>query len=579
MMAGCSENEKFFNPNDFSDISFINSQIVNKWSTHIIEKGNPISFMDLSQNALSHSWTIDEGCCFIRGEYNRTDSVFDQYIIPDAGNVSYENTVYVLFQEPGNKTVRLTNTFSNRVVYNGLSESGQNQQTFPGDAVKESYYDEEKGVWVFDTLMHFKVLDYVTADMVVKRNNEEILKVSRDDNHTIDNSSEWDKITMEVGDEITVSADIYGEPDENLWKLNTALIEVETNNEIISENPLVTRMTSVFSASKLAEGNFGYMMMERKGKVEGSGEAHKPASKQSKYFPLNLEIVAPTSPFVIEKCNVLDFTEIQLSYKSTIKMDDTLLKEYLDCFSVTVGNENINISEILLNETSDALILTLQDPVYADDDIKVNYKANPDNPIIDIYGRKLEDAVDMKPEFFNPVITDPISRGFEGEIINDKKIFGWFIQHFPVVSVNTDVVYGGNRSLMYDSSKGKEGDNYGAGVTCQSTAENSELSGPAGDYIVEAWVYIKGLQNSNISKITFGFQFPGVTTVIDEKELKLDGLHKDQWIKVTAKYGFSEPLIPGKTKLNIQFPLINSKLQQGVVYVDDIKMYRVVERP
>lgn len=38
-------------------------------------KGNPISFMDLSHNALSHSWTIDEGCCFIKGEFNKADTV------------------------------------------------------------------------------------------------------------------------------------------------------------------------------------------------------------------------------------------------------------------------------------------------------------------------------------------------------------------------------------------------------------------------------------------------------------------------------------------------------------------------
>lgn len=577
LMAGCTENEKLFVPNDFSDIAFINTQVVNKWSTHIFEKGNPISFMDLSQNALSHSWTIDEGCCFIKGEFNKADSVFEKYIIPDAGKVSNENTVHVLFQEPGTKTVRLTNTFREKVVYNGLSDAGQSQQTFPGDAVKESYLDEERGVWVFDTLMHFKVLDYVTADMTLSKDNDVLLKVSRDEAHLVENSSDWNEISMEVGEEIIVSAIIYGEPNDYFWKLNTGLTETNTKTEVVNEDPKIIKQTSVFQAAKISEGNLGYLSMERKAKEEGVKEPDKPASKKSKYFPLKVNIIAPTTPFVVEKCKVVDIQTIQLSFKSTLKITEEKLQEYLSCFTVISDGYNVEISNLVLNETSNALILNLINPVYKDEEIKVSYQGIEGNPIIDIYGRTLQDIVEVKPEYFDPVITDPVIRGFEGDIKNERGIYGWFLQHYPVYSLCSDFAYSGNRSLLYDSSKAVAGTNYGNGVQCQTTAADSELNGPAGDYIVEGWIYIK--DKGTLSKINFGFQFPSSSQTLQEAELNLGDKETDKWIKVSAKYRFAEPLVPGKSKLNILFPTINGTPQEGIIYIDDIKMYRDVSKP
>lgn len=563
LISGCSENESLFVPNDFSDIAFINTQVVNKWSTHILEKGIPISFMDLSQNALSHSWTIDDGCCFIKGEFNKADTVFEQFIIPDAGKVSNENIVHVLFQEPGTKTVRLTNTFRDKVVYDGLSEAGQKQQTFPGDPVKESFFDEEKGVWVFDTLMHFKILDYVTADITMSRNNEELLKVSRDEEYLVANSSAWDKLSIEVGEELTISADIYGEPDENFWKLNTGLAEIETKKEIINEDPKIIRMTSVFQAAKISEGNLGYLSMERKSKEEGVKEPDKPASKQSKYIPLKVNIIAPTTPFVVEECKVVDMQAIQLSFKSTLKIAEDKLQEYLGCFTVISDEYNVEISDLALNETSNALILNLMNPVYKDEEIKVSYRGFEGNPIVDIYDRTLQNMVYVKPKYFDPVITDPVIRGFEGEIKNDKSLFGWYLQHFPVYSVCSDFAYSGNRSLLYDSNKAVAGTNYGNGVQCQTATAESELNGPAGDYIVEGWIYIK--DKGTLSKINFVFQFPSSSQTLQDAELNLGDKETDKWIKVSAKYRFAEPLVPGKSKLNILFPTINGTPQEGII--------------
>lgn len=588
LIAGCTENE-LFTANEFSDVTFINSQVIDKWDSHIIERGNPISFMDLSQNALSHSWTIDEnGCCFIRGEYNRTDTVFDQYIIPGAGNVSEDPTIYVLFQEPGTKTVRLTNTFKDKVIYRGLTEvDHKTQQTFPGDPIKESYYDEERGVHVFDTIMHFKVLDYVTADMTVQQDGNELLKVSRDSNYTVAQSSEWQTITMEVGQEITVSADIYGEPDDNFWKLNAALTEVDSVTEVLQDDPLITRLTATFKASKLVEGNLGYLSMERKSKIPGSKLPDKPASKKSKYFPFKINVIAPSTPFEINttECKVLDFKKAQLVFNRTLGLTKAQLKDYVASFSATAKIANteeekqIEIVGLSLNETSDALILDLQDSIYSDDKISVTYNELPEKPIVDIYGKKLE-LVNSTIQLIYPefVITDPINRGFEREHVDgdiQRIISGWFLQHSPVISISSERSYTGSKSLKYDSSVDFTLDSGSSSIVCQSDGKSSELSGPAGRYIVEAWVYIE--EGSAMNTLNFGFLAP--FPIVRNKPIDLTDFKKNEWVQVSAKYEFDAPLVPKKSKINILFPVTDGQIQQGVMYIDDIKIYRDMSRP
>ena len=113
---------------------------------------------------------------------------------------------------------------------------------------------------------------------------------------------------------------------------------------------------------------------------------------------------------------------------------------------------------------------------------------------------------------------------------------------------------------MYDSNKAVAGTNYGNGVQCQTAAAESELNGPAGDYIVEGWIYIK--DKGTLSKINFGIQFPYSSQTLQEAELNLGDKETDKWIKVSAKYRFAEPLVPGKSKLNILFPTINGTPQE-----------------
>ena len=62
------------------------------------------------------------------------------------------------------------------------------------------------------------------------------------------------------------------------------------------------------------------------------------------------------------------------SFKSTLKIAEDKLQEYLGCFTVISDEYNVEISDLALNETSNALILNLMNPVYKDEEIKVSYR-------------------------------------------------------------------------------------------------------------------------------------------------------------------------------------------------------------
>lgn len=85
---------------------------------------------------------------------------------------------------------------------------------------------------------------------------------------------------------------------------------------------------------------------------------------------------------MVEECKVVDMQAIQLSFKSTLKIAEDKLQEYLGCFTVISDEYNVEISDLALNETSNALILNLMNPVYKDEEIKVSYRGFEGNPIV-----------------------------------------------------------------------------------------------------------------------------------------------------------------------------------------------------
>ncbi|MCW2118794.1 hypothetical protein [Flavobacterium sp. 7A] len=112
---GCTKEETIrTNFNDFTWYTSIPNGL-----TYTVKPGESISFIDLSQGALSHEWTIQEGNAYLSPKFVKGQDL-TPYIIPNKGLVTSDTTVFVLFPNEGTFTVKLKNSYNAKVVYPGV---------------------------------------------------------------------------------------------------------------------------------------------------------------------------------------------------------------------------------------------------------------------------------------------------------------------------------------------------------------------------------------------------------------------------------------------------------------------------
>ena len=144
-------------PNEFSDVAWYTSMF--RQTQFQIGINDFISFSDLSQNAVSHSWTIADGAYYLKGPISRTDTILENFIIKDAGFETTDLTVHVLFTKSGLHPVRLYNTFKAPVTFYG-SDTIHAKQV--GD------------MWVIDTTFMVDVFDTIVPAILIRQEGIEV---------------------------------------------------------------------------------------------------------------------------------------------------------------------------------------------------------------------------------------------------------------------------------------------------------------------------------------------------------------------------------------------------------------------
>lgn len=572
LLVSCEDNEMMLQPNDFSDVSFINSQLIDQWSDNIIEVGSPISFMDLSQNAVTHTWTIEESCSFLYGKYTENDTVYDSFIIPNAGTVTTDITAYVLFNEPGNEIgVKINNSFRDEVTYTAFPDDLSYSLSYTFEYSIGSEYNSSTGLWDFEAEYIFKVLDKVDATVSFFIGDELIAEVDKGIFGDESEMDSWATIEISTDDIITIQADVYGEPEtmKSYFSSNLNSVDtIESTSETVSTNPKITRLTEYYFPSALGNFDVGYMKLVRS---SGTSDVTVPASSVTKTLPLKFNVTMGTGDLEAA-ATVTDFDEITFSLSA---LASTLPSAVKNDFSVTINNpdksitnESITISSVSLNSAKSAFVVRLASEIYVDDEITIKYTP-ASSAIEDIYGRELAAFEITDPTFFDPVITDSEMRGFEGEQSSDKSIYGWFLQDYPYWAISDEQVYSGNASLKYYNDGLDDSDST---WTCQSNATYSELSGSAGRYLLEAWVWVDAYATIT-SDITFAFESP--TATLTSTTTPISDVTRGKWCKIEREYTFSADLVEATTKMNIKM----SNENVGTMYIDDISLSRVQTRP
>lgn len=119
-VVGCS-NEYETPPYSFMDVSYYSSLSGRDLTALPVLAGTNLTFIDFSQGALSHEWSIESGNFYLKEKFPTTAGVdLTPYINTEAGLVSKDEKVHVLFPIAGTYKVTLTNTYSEKVTYKGL---------------------------------------------------------------------------------------------------------------------------------------------------------------------------------------------------------------------------------------------------------------------------------------------------------------------------------------------------------------------------------------------------------------------------------------------------------------------------
>lgn len=315
--TACQDDE-YEMPNDLSGVGWYTSNFRN--DQFLIGINDFVSFSDVSQNAVSHKWTIPEGAFFLEGPISRTDSILEEYIIPNAGLETEDETVHVYFTKSGMQPVRLYNTFNEKVTFFG-------RDTFEAK--------QEGNIWVIDTTFMVDVLDTIVAEVLVRQEGVEVPLGT-------------DTIYVEAGGSLEfVDITSIGRP--NTWDWRVA-------------GEMSTDSAATFIFKKL--GVFGAAL-----NISRSGE-NIPGDYDRFIVPNPIKVIPSSKPWELAGDLVeLEDETIQLPFNGEFL--PFMNKE--EFFTVKVNDVEFAISSISINTTDATLLeIKLAEPIYRPDVITVS---------------------------------------------------------------------------------------------------------------------------------------------------------------------------------------------------------------
>jgi len=399
-LVACQDDDYEAPGDPISDVAFFTS-IRAGLDPNVASEGF-VSFIDASQGAISHEWTIDEGHFFLKEGFNVRDSL-PLFINSDLGLSTDDKTAHVMFMEEGLTNVCLRNTFSEPVTFQSVDG--------PVSAVQEG--DE----WVFEKCFEFDVFaKEIKPAFKILQDGVEILTVGANDNPKETDSDTWPIVDVEVNKTLTfVDLSTVGRSNSRTWH-TTGL--PETSNDSIAEIAFLQFGTT---------SNIGWMSSSRIDPL--------PLRSDNKLIPLKVRVVSSSAPFEITGDINEDESE-KLSFQVTGTIDAASLIGQGSSFTVNVVNamsgfnQDIAVQSVAVSSSDATFIeLTMAEPIYNTDEITISYTggnilSSDQRPLADFSGKI------VNPNLPEGVIDNPV---FSFEVEEDRGNGGntasWWTNH------------------------------------------------------------------------------------------------------------------------------------------------------
>ncbi len=494
LFVGCNGDDYEAPFGDFSSLRWTTSQGFES-SDYVLALGDYIGFIDVSRNAIEHSWRIPEGTKLLNNDFTENDSIYSEFVVQN-GPLSYEEKLMnVQFTEPGIKEVVLRNVFR--------------------DSVKESTF--VGGQWVVEKTFTVKVFDDIEPAFKVMKGDEEILNVSEVDMPNEADSASWPTVTIEAGEELTyIDMTTIGEPDTRVWTFNNG--NIDTNNKE-SVGVLYNRL-----------GNFTAGSITSK---RGSDDA--PDGEAVKLIPLNIKVIPSSKPFVISSNLTEDISDM-ISFKVNGEVGSIAEGEENN-FTVNVVNtvagfnQNIPVSSVAINaDDASQIDLTLSAPIYNSDEITITYTTGN---IQSVDTRTLESFGPEAVEIFFDNILDSDWAGYE---VSDSDFKNAFAAGYNVGNANgddSDQIYARTESIAASGIASMSFTNVTTNTRLKGTITYANgATGVAGSYRVSIKVFID--PSSTLLAFNTIFKYPSNS---DNVTLTWDlmGVAKGQWVELSQE--------------------------------------------
>ncbi len=541
---GC-EDDGYVAPDNLSDISWYTS--ISPGNPYAINIGEHISFMDVSQGALTHEWTIEEGNYYLSPEFTKSDSL-PLFIIEDAPLTTTETTIHVLFNKPGKNTVRLYNTFKDSVSYNGK---------IPFGAVRKG------DVWVIDTVMIVDVYDVINPAVNIYQDGVLVGSLTEHQDPQKEDQATWDTIYVEAGSSLTyVDMTKVGRPDTRSWYLGGAQFSESKQTDSVA-------VVHYYDLGNYT-GNINSIREDKGG---------MPSARTNKRIPYIIKVIQSSQPLEVVEGTMSRTDNTTISFSVTGELVPFVNEE--NNFTVSVKNEaadfdgTIAVTSARVNKDDATKIdLTLAAPIYNTDEVMVDYVGGN----IKTVDERVLKAFDVSHEVVMSVgdnLLDAEWAGFEKGRDNwrSANCYGWWVgnnngsEAKPIFTrVDGDDSPSGDAVMRYHVEGGVDE------LRLQGTDFKGMLSDEGSyTYMISKKIYIE--PGSNLSTLTVEIDEPSTSIEFD-----ISNVSEGEWVAIKEVVRF--PSLPD-LKYNFRFyPAVNPDAGDTVtIYIDDISFILLEERP
>lgn len=492
-----------------------------------------MSFSDLSQGAVEHSWTFSDtsGCKFLKGMIVRQDSTYYPFIDENLGNTSYDETVSVLFTKPGLQGIRLKNTFSRFVEFIGTDTLS---------AVKQG------DVWVIDTTFMVDVFDTIQSAFKVYHNEVEIASIAYNQQSVLADKDSWPEYEIQAGEALKfVDLTEVGRPNTSGWTLNGGSPSSSSDSVAMINYYRLGTFYARNTSSRTGEKIPGAMKM--------------------KYVPLKIKVIKSTLPFEVTG-TIKEQKDETIQIAVTGEVNNFTGKEGF--FTVHVTNsksgfdQDIAVASASVNASQGNIIdLKLAEPIYNEDVVTVAYAGGD---ITSLDDRTLEDftTLPVKMYILNLITNGGFEDGSSGWAIGTEK-------------PDKDVALS-----EYSTTDPAEGNYcYHMHVTADEYADGlrSSVMNTGSFDLTPGKKYVYKFKYKTISKLKGGFE-PRLFYYDNGAYTKLWGAWSNynpangEWTQATKVYNFTKA-----SAKNISINVLS--YVESEIYLDDFWLYEEEVRP